>query len=132
MGSDKDSNTDTDAVTADRAFRSTVDALLEVEKLRRREIEFQIVNLNVDTATPVGELIYTVMAAVSQFERQTLIRRTKEGMVAAKQRGKRIGRPRKPFLEEVALAHSRIEAGEGMRNAWCVAPCSRESQSRQV
>ncbi len=34
-------------------------------------------------------------------------------MVAAKQRGKRIGRPRKPFLEEVALAHSRIEAGEG-------------------
>lgn len=97
----------------DRAFRSTVDALLEVEKLRRREIEFQIVNLNVDTATPVGELIYTVMAAVSQFERQTLIRRTKEGMVAAKQRGKRIGRPRKPFLEEVALAHSRIEAGEG-------------------
>lgn len=97
----------------DRAFRSTVDALLEVEKLRRREIEFQIVNLNVDTATPVGELIYTVMAAVSQFERQTLIRRTKEGMVAARLRGKHIGRPRNPMQEEVVLAHSRIEAGEG-------------------
>ncbi|MEX5219712.1 MAG: recombinase family protein [Nitrospira sp.] len=97
----------------DRAFRSTVDALLEVEKLRRREIEFHIVNLNVDTATPSGELIYTVMAAFSQFERQTLIRRTKEGMAAAKLRGKHIGRPRKPFLEEVILAHSRIEAGEG-------------------
>ncbi len=97
----------------DRAFRSTVDALLEVEKLRRREIEFKIVNLNVDTATPSGALIFTVMAAFSQFERQTLIRRTKEGMVAAKLRGKHIGRPRNPILEEVVLAHSRIEAGEG-------------------
>lgn len=97
----------------DRAFRSTVDALLEVEKLRRREIEFQIVNLKVDTATPAGELIYTVMAAFSQFERQTLIRRTKEGMAAARLRGKHIGRPRNPILEEVVLAHSRIEAGEG-------------------
>ena len=58
----------------DRAFRSTVDALLEVEKLRHRGIEFQVVNLNVDTSTPSGELIYTVMAAFAQFERQTLIR----------------------------------------------------------
>ncbi len=97
----------------DRAFRSTVDALLEVEKLRRREIEIHIVNLNVDTATPEGELIFTVMAAFSQFERQTLIRRTREGMVSAKLRGKHIGRPRNPILEEVVLAHSRIEAGEG-------------------
>lgn len=97
----------------DRAFRSTVDALLEVEKLRRREIEFHIINLNIDTATPVGELIFTVMVAFSQFERQTLIRRTKEGMVSAKLRGKQIGRPRNPILEEVVLAHSRIEAGEG-------------------
>lgn len=96
----------------DRAFRSTVDALLEVEELRRRYIEFHIVNLNVDTATPAGELIFTVMAAFSQFERQTLIRRTREGMISAKLRGKHIGRPRNPILEEVVLAHSRIEAGE--------------------
>lgn len=96
----------------DRAFRSTVDALLEVEKLRQRGIGFQIVNLNVDTSTPSGELIYTVMAAFAQFERQTLIRRTKEGMAAAKLRGKHIGRPHKLHLEEVILAHSRISAGE--------------------
>lgn len=95
----------------DRAFRSTVDALLEVEKLRQRGIEFQIVNLNVDTATPSGELIYTVMAAFAQFERRNLIVRTKEGMAAARLRGKHIGRPHKLHLEEVILAHSRIKAG---------------------
>jgi len=117
----------------DRAFRSTVDALLEVEKLRRREIEFQIVNLNVDTATPAGELIYTVMAAVSQFERQTLIRRTREGMVAAKLRGKHIGRPRNPILEEVALAHSRIEAGEGTIDEIAASfGCSRKNLEQEV
>ncbi len=95
-----------------RAFRNTVDALLEVEKLRQRGVEFQIVNLNVDTSTPSGELMYTVMAAFAQFERQTLSRRTKEGMAAARLRGKHIGRPHKLNLEEVILAHSRIKAGE--------------------
>lgn len=96
----------------DRAFRNTVDALLEVEKLRQRGVEFQIVNLNVDTSTPSGELMYTVMAAFAQFERQTLSRRTKEGMAAARQRGKHIGRPHKLNLEEVILAYSRIKTGE--------------------
>ena len=95
----------------DRAFRSTVDALLEAEKLRQRGIEFQIVNLNVDTATPSGELIYTVMAAFAQFERQNLIKRTREGMEAAKRRGKHIGRPYKLKAKDVALAHAEIMAG---------------------
>ena len=95
----------------DRAFRSTVDALLEAEKLRHRGIAFQIVNLNVDTATPSGELIYTVMAAFAQFERQTLIRRTKEGMEAARRRGKHIGRPYKLSERDVARARQRVAAG---------------------
>lgn len=96
----------------DRAFRSTVDALLEAEKLRQRGIEFQIVNLNVDTATPSGELIYTVMAAFAQFERTNLIKRTKEGMASARNRGVHIGRPYKLTMEEVILAHSRIQSGQ--------------------
>lgn len=117
----------------DRAFRSTVDALLEVEKLRRRDIEFKIVNLNVDTATPAGALIFTVMAAFSQFERQTLIRRTKEGMLAAKLRGKQIGRPRNPIPEEVALAHSRIEAGEGTIDEIAASfGCSRKALAEEL
>ncbi|WP_282012572.1 recombinase family protein [Nitrospina watsonii] len=96
----------------DRAFRSTVDALLESEKLRQRGIEFQIVTLNVDTSTPSGELIYTVMAAFAQFERQNLIKRTREGMAAARRRGKHIGRPYKLDSRDVAHAHAKIHAGK--------------------
>lgn len=95
----------------DRAFRSTVDALLEAEKLRKRGVAFQIVTLHVDTATPAGELIYTVMAAFAQFERQNLIKRTKEGMAAAKRRGKHIGRPYKLTPREISYAYNKIQAG---------------------
>lgn len=93
----------------DRAFRSTIDALLEAEKLRERGIGFQIVTLNVDTSTPAGELVYTVMAAYAQFERQNLIKRTKEGMEAARKRGVHVGR-----LSDKALrsAHAAIAAGK--------------------
>ncbi len=95
----------------DRAFRSTIDALTEVEKLRERGVEFQIVTLNVDTATPNGELIYTVMAAFAQFERQTLARRTREGMEAARAKGKHIGRPFKLSEHEITQAGKRVLSG---------------------
>lgn len=95
----------------DRAFRSTIDAILTAEKLREKGVQFRIVTLNVDTATPSGELLYTVMAAAAQFERRNLIKRTKEGMEAARQRGVRIGRPPKLSSEQVADAKRRIRSG---------------------
>jgi len=115
----------------DRAFRSTVDALLEVEKLRKRGIEFQIVTLNVDTATPDGELIYTVMAAFAQFERKNLIKRTKEGMAAAKRRGKHIGRPYKLSSAQVTNAHSEILSGRETYTGMAFKlSCSRDTLSK--
>ena len=114
----------------DRAFRSTVDALMEAEKLRGRGIEFQIVTLNVDTATPSGELIYTVMAAFAQFERQNLIKRTREGMAAAKKRGQHIGRPYKLSEEDVTHAYHEIKAGRAsIRGMASRLGCSRDTLS---
>jgi DNA invertase Pin-like site-specific DNA recombinase len=96
----------------DRAFRSTIDALLEVEALRELGIEFQIISLNVDTATPAGELVYTVMAAYAQFERKNLILRTKQGLEAARKRGRKIGRPRKLRRSQVLYARQKLYFGE--------------------
>lgn len=89
----------------DRAFRSVVDAVTEVEKLRKRGVTLQIVNLSVDTSTPAGMLVYTVMSACAEFERRTLIQRTREGLAAARKRGQRLGRP--PKFSGAQIAHIR-------------------------
>lgn len=93
----------------DRAFRSTVDAIIHAEKLRERDIEFQIVTLGVDTSTADGKLIYTVIAALAEHERNRLSERTKEGLRAAVNRGKRLGRPRAMTKEQVISAKLRIK-----------------------
>jgi len=94
----------------DRAFRSVVDALTEAEKLRARGIAFRIVNLQVDTATPSGMLVYTVMSACAEFERRTLAQRTREGLAAARRRGKKLGRPAKLSPKQLSRIRERFEA----------------------
>lgn len=97
----------------DRAFRSVVDAILEVEKLRARGIVLQIVNMQIDTGIPSGMLVYTVLSAFAEFERRMLSQRTKEGLAAARKRGKTLGRPRK--ITDEQLEHARRCMGRGER-----------------
>ena len=94
----------------DRAFRSVVDALTEADKLRARGIHFRVANFNIDTSTPAGIFVYTMLSALAEFERRTLAQRTREGMEAARKRGARIGRP--PVLNDRQLrdARDRIKA----------------------
>lgn len=95
----------------DRAYRNVTDALVEIEKLRARNVGFQVVNFPTDTTTPEGHFALTVKLAADQLEREVLIRRTKEGIAAAKARGVRLGRPRKLTPRQVELARERIAKG---------------------
>lgn len=99
----------------DRAFRSAIDALLEFDKLKQRGIKLDIVNLQIDTSTPSGKLMYTVLSAYAEFERRVLSQRTKEGLAAAKARGKRIDRPPKLSDAEMDQAIAQIRAGYSIR-----------------
>jgi DNA invertase Pin-like site-specific DNA recombinase len=92
----------------DRAYRSTVDAINEMERLKARGVFLRIVNLNVDTSTPWGLFLYTIVAACAALERQVLSQRTKEGLAAARQRGKKLGRPRKLSDEQINAARVRL------------------------
>ena len=96
----------------DRAYRSAKDALNELDRLHARGVDIQIANLNVDTATPFGKVIYTIISALAEFERAMLSDRTKQGLEAARRRGKRIGRPPKISNRKVRLAQQRLAAGE--------------------
>lgn len=101
----------------DRAFRSVIDALTEAEKLRARGVEFKVASLNIDTTTPAGIFVYTMAAALAEFERRILSQRTKEGLQAARRRGKRIGRPRALTDRQVNDARARIAATGESRSA---------------
>lgn len=68
----------------DRAFRSTLDAIQTSERLMKRGVRLQILRMNLDTSTAEGEFFYTIMAAMAQFERRLLSRRTREGLEAAR------------------------------------------------
>lgn len=96
----------------DRAFRSTVDAILQAEHLRERGVEFQIVTLNIDTSDPAGEFFYTIMAAYGQLERRIASKRTKEGLQAARKRGQRLGRPPKLSQKSLIAAKQKIDMKE--------------------
>ncbi len=93
----------------DRAFRSVIDALTEAEKLRQRGVHFSVASLHVDTSTPAGIFVYTMMSALAEFERRTLSQRTREGLAAARKRGAKIGRPPRLTDQQVCQARRRIE-----------------------
>jgi len=96
----------------DRAFRSTVDAILQEKLLRENGIAFEIISLNVNTAEPAGEFAYSVMAAAAQLERRMISKRTKEGLAAARKRGVIPGRKPKLTNQQVLQAQEKWETGD--------------------
>ena len=93
----------------DRGFRSTLEAIQTLTMLKERDINFQILNTNIDTSTELGEVIFSVLATFAAYERRVLIRRTREGLAAARRRGKRLGRPLKLTDEQVREAYALIQ-----------------------
>jgi DNA invertase Pin-like site-specific DNA recombinase len=94
----------------DRAFRSPIDALLTEEMLSKRGVALHIVNAAIDTSTAEGEFIFTILTAQARLERRHISRRTREGLAATRQRGTRLGRPRKLTDDQLSEARDRIEA----------------------
>ena len=88
----------------DRAFRSSLDALTELERLHRQGVQFLSLSQNFDATTPDGKFLYTIAAALAAWERDILSQRTKEGLAAARRRGKVLGRPRKLTAEQITEA----------------------------
>ncbi len=96
----------------DRVGRSLPHLLDVVADLKAREVGFQSLNETIDTTTANGELIFHLFASMAQFERSLIVERTQAGLVAAKKRGARLGRP--PTLKTAQVNHARmlIESGE--------------------
>lgn len=76
-----------------RLARSTRDLLRIVDTLQEKNVELVSLKESIDTTKPAGRLFLTIMAALSEFERDTILERQKEGIEAARKRGQHMGRP---------------------------------------
>jgi len=89
----------------DRLGRSTKDLLSLLETLNNLGVQLKVLDQNIDTSTPEGKFFFTVIGAVAEFERSLIVTRTRDGLAAARARG-RVG-GRKPKLTESQRAEIR-------------------------
>ncbi len=87
----------------DRLGRSLPDLIKIINDLSERKIGFKSLTEEIDTTTAGGRLIFHVFGAVAQFERDLVSERTKAGLKAARDRGKRGGRPAKLKAKDVRM-----------------------------
>src|ERR1700722_3337854 len=74
-----------------RSLRHLVNAIAELESIG---VTFVSLTDNLDLSTPSGRLMFQVIAAMGEFERELIRERVRSGMRNAKEKGKSIGRPR--------------------------------------
>ena len=97
-------------VRLDRLGRSLAELLSVVEQLKARGVALLSLEENIDTASAAGELIFHVFGAIAQFERRLIVERTKDGIAAARAKGKVPGR--QPVdADKVQAALKLVQAG---------------------
>lgn len=77
-----------------RLARNVKDLLTIVEQLEAKGVKLVSQKEQLDTATPMGRCLMQIMGAMSELERGSLLERQREGIQAAKKRGKHLGRPK--------------------------------------
>ena len=96
----------------DRFARSVSHLLRALENFKALGIEFVSLSEQVDTSTPTGKMVFTVLGAVAELERSLIAERVKAGLRNARAKGKRLGRPR------VAVDAARIGALRAHGRSW--------------
>jgi len=77
-----------------RLGRSTKDLIELTELFHTKGVNLVSLKESIDTNTSTGKLLFTLMSAIAQFERDVIADRTREGLNAARARGRTGGRPR--------------------------------------
>jgi len=103
----------------DRFARSVSHLLRALETFKALGIDFVSLSEQVDTSTPTGKMVFTVLGAVAELERSLIAERVRAGIRNARAKGKRLGRPR------IAVDSARIAALRAQGCSWS-AICPRD------
>lgn len=99
----------------DRVGRSMIDLLKRMNQIDEAGAKFKSLTEQIDTGTPVGNLLLHVLGAVAQFERDLITERTRAGVKRAQERGVRFGQPPKLSKKQVAEAQRLRKSGVSVR-----------------
>lgn len=83
----------------DRLARSTINLLEVLTDLDSWKIQIEFMDQPIDTGTPAGRMMLTVLGAMAEFERELISDRTKDGLERAKKEGRKGGRPRRVLTD---------------------------------
>jgi DNA invertase Pin-like site-specific DNA recombinase len=107
----------------DRFARSVSHLLRALETFKAQGIDFVSFSEQMDTSTPAGKMVFTVLGAVAELERSLIVERVKAGLRNARSKGRTLGRPR-ANLDTVRMADLRSQ-GRTVREIAVALGCSR-------
>lgn len=90
----------------DRLARSLSQLIQTVESLEARGVGIRSLTETIDSTTPGGKLIFHIFGALAEFERAVIRERTREGLLAARKRGRIGGRPSALSDKDIAIART--------------------------
>jgi DNA invertase Pin-like site-specific DNA recombinase len=112
----------------DRFARSVSHLLRALETFKAQGIEFVSFSEQMDTSTPAGKMVFTVLGAVAELERSLIVERVKAGLRNARAKGKRLGRPKK-WVDAARVARLRA-LGRSWRKIARACECSSRTARR--
>ena len=101
----------------DRLGRSMKHLIEIITELEAKGVGFRSITENIDTTTSGGRLVFHLFGALAQFERDLIRERTRAGLQAAEERGRRGGRRVVVTPEKLAKARQHLAAGLNVREA---------------
>jgi DNA invertase Pin-like site-specific DNA recombinase len=94
----------------DRMGRGVRDLIDLVERIKTLGVDLVVLQQNIDTSSPAGKMFFHVIAAFAEFERDMISERTRDGLEAARARGRTGGRKRKLTNGQVATVRAMYDA----------------------
>jgi DNA invertase Pin-like site-specific DNA recombinase len=99
----------------DRLGRSLRHLIEIADDLQRRDVGLRSMTESIDTTTPAGRFMFSILGALASMEREVLIERTRAGLAAAAARGRRGGRP--PAIDDAKLHAAKVMLASGSMTA---------------
>jgi DNA invertase Pin-like site-specific DNA recombinase len=101
----------------DRLGRSLKNLIELSERLRDQKVNLVVIDQGIDTSTPAGRMFFQILGAIAEFEHAMIVERTRDGLEAARARGRKGGRKQALKPRQVQLAQEMYDelGGDGKR-----------------